>query len=329
MQNKNLPDKNLSVGFLEAILSGALYGLNPLFFLPIHELGYSIEATIFFRFLLASLFIFCVLLLKGKSIILPKKAWKVTTFGGVMQAVAAVCLFQSFLYMESGIAMTIFFANPVFVMIILVAFYNEKLEFYKVFFLVTTLIGIALLSGFFHSLDGINYKGVIVSLAGALAYALYMLSVRYAPFDTKKIDYSRGEPLDKKDSLSKELFSAYLFLICAFFALIFSLITDSYMLPRSSFEWLMIAGLSIVTTLLANSFLVSAIMKIGAILASILSAMEPITAVIIGVAVFNERVDFITILGVCIVIASVSLLTIIPILPYKELYLKYILKKQR
>ncbi len=324
-----MQNKNLSVGFLEAIFSGALYGLNPLFFLPIHELGYTTEATIFFRFLLAAMFIFCMLLSKGKSIALPKKAWKITIFGGFMQAVTAVCLFQSFLLMESGIAMTIFFANPVFVMIVLVVFYNEKLEFYKVFFSFTTIFGIALLSGFFHSLDGINYEGVIVSLAAALAYALYMLSVRFAPIDAKKTDENGVEIPEAKDALSKELFSAYIFIICAVFALIFSLMTDTYMTPRSSFEWSMIAGLSIVTTILANSFLVSAIMKIGAVLASILSAMEPITAVIIGVAVFNERVDFITILGVCIVIASVSLLTLIPILPYKELYMKYIAKKAK
>ena len=90
--------------------------------------------------------------------------------------------------------------------------------------------------------------------------------------------------------------------------------TDTFMLPSAGSEWLLLFLSGLITAVLANVLLMSAIAKIGSMLSSILGAMEPITAVVVGIIVFNKRLNIHVVLGILIVIISVMLLTVIPML---------------
>ena len=78
------------------------------------------------------------------------------------------------------------------------------------------------------------------------------------------------------------------------------MVTDSYV-------WLIILGLALPATAISNITLVQAIKNAGPTLTSILGAMEPLTAVVIGVFVFNELFTLNTFIGILLILVAVSI----------------------
>ena len=76
---------------------------------------------------------------------------------------------------------------------------------------------------------------------------------------------------------------------------------------RSALNLLMLA---LIPTIISNLALVQAIKSIGSTLTSILGAMEPVTAICVGIAVFHESLTYGILLGVAFIITAVTLLII-------------------
>ena len=286
------------LGIFEALLSASLFGLIPFFFIPLHRVGFTTESSLFFRFLFASIIMVAITIVQKKKLCISFQNIFAIGIVSFTYFIAALFLFSALTYMPSGIVTTIFFTNPIFVMILTIMFLKERLETYKIIFSLTTVAGVALLSGFFSNVFEVHLLGMSLSLLSGFAYALYILGLY-------KIQI---------DNLCKEVISLYLFIICALMAGTYAHFTDTLMLPSTGFEWLLLFLSGFITAVLANVLLMSAISKIGSVLSSVLGAMEPITAVVVGIIVFNEHINLHVVMGILIVIISVILLTIIPML---------------
>lgn len=70
---------------------------------------------------------------------------------------------------------------------------------------------------------------------------------------------------------------------------------------------LTIGGLALPATAISNITLVKAVKLAGPTLTSLLGALEPLTAVLVGVFVFNELFTTYSALGIILVVISVSL----------------------
>ncbi len=287
-----------TVGIFEALLSATFFGLIPVLFLPIYEAGISPETSLIYRFGFAALMMLVPIKLKGQSLHIPFKTLQTIALGGFSYYLGALFLYSSFTYIASGITVTIFFTNPIFVMIVMAVFYKEKIELYKIIFSLTTMCGIALFSGVFNVGTNINPIGVILAILSSVSFAFYVLALF-------KLQCLKS---------SMEVASFYLFSSCTFFACIYSIMTNEFMLATSSFVWLFLVLSALITAVLPNVLLMSAIKKIGSVLATILGVMDPITAVVIGVIVFNETLDVYIVSGIAIVLVSVLLITILPML---------------
>ncbi len=292
------------VGIVEALLSATFFGLIPMLFLPIYKAGISPETSLVYRFALAALMMLIPIKLKKHSLRIPLKDHISICLGGFAYYLAAIFLFSSFTHIASGVAITIFFTNPIFVMILMALFYKEKVEGYKIILSIITLFGIALFSGIFDSKIVINFMGILLVILASIAFAFYVISL----FKLQCV------------KISKETISFYLFAYCAFFACIYSMVTDQLVLADSSFVWLFLGLSALVTAVLPNILLMSAIKKIGSVLATILGVMDPITAVIVGVLVFGETMNIYIVSGIIIVLVSVMLITIIPLLKNNKVY---------
>ena len=66
--------------------------------------------------------------------------------------------------------------------------------------------------------------------------------------------------------------------------------------------------LAFVPTVVSNISLVEAIKRIGSTLTSVLGAMEPVTAVIIGILVFSEPLTLPITIGILLIISAVSVI---------------------
>ena len=98
------------------------------------------------------------------------------------------------------------------------------------------------------------------------------------------------------------MLSAVYFVICAFiFDGKLTIVTDGR-------QWLNIAGLGLWSTMVSNFTGVKAVRRIGPTLTSILGALQPLTAVILGVLFLDEHLGITTITGITIILITVTLI---------------------
>ncbi len=285
-------------GIGEALLSAFLFALIPFFFIPLHRAGVSPESGAFYRLFFAALFSLGIVIWHKHSLRITKQ--QLPSLIGVILSYVTVTIgfFTSLTLMPSGIAATLLFTNPLFVMLFMFLFYKEKIELYKIILSLFTCLGIATMSGFFSAQMQLTAEGFTYIMVASLAYALYVICISQA----------------NKHHISSDVLSFYLFFISCVALLVYALYKDAFMLPRSSTEVASLIALALCTAFLSNLLLIMAIAKIGSTLSSILGTLEPVIAVCIGIAIFNESASLTVLGGITLTITTVALITLIPFL---------------
>lgn len=95
---------------------------------------------------------------------------------GLLFSFSSFFLFESYNYMDAGIASTILFVYPVMVAIIMAVFFHEKVSFITMFSIALAFTGISLL---YEGGDGktLNMLGVLFVILSSLTYAIYIVGV--------------------------------------------------------------------------------------------------------------------------------------------------------
>ncbi len=213
-----------------------------------------------------------------------------------MYMLAALTFFWSFAYLPSGVAATIHFLYPVMVMLFMVFFFGERFSPVTALGILLALGGVFLLGNASPSQGGITDKGLILALLSALCNALYVTGIFAA-----RLRCANG-------------------LIITFWLLLFSTLTSlGNALATDSFQWLasrwqmeQIFLQALVTAVISNLALVLAVQRIGSTLAAVLGATEPLTAVLVGIFVFDEASTLTVWCGVALVCLSVALVMLGP-----------------
>ena len=113
-------------GIICGILSAICYGTNPFGALPLYEEGVNTASVLFYRFSMAIVILFVMLLIRRKSMRVKKNEMKVLASLGILMAIESITFYQSFHYMDAGIASTILFVYPVMVAVIMSAFFKDS-----------------------------------------------------------------------------------------------------------------------------------------------------------------------------------------------------------
>ena len=83
-------------------------------------------------------------------------------------------------------------------------------------------------------------------------------------------------------------------------------LTSGLRLPTGGIEWIYILGLALPATSVSNITLVKAVRYIGPTLTSLFGALEPLTAVILGILVFHEPFTLQSAAGILLILLAVS-----------------------
>jgi drug/metabolite transporter (DMT)-like permease len=211
---------------------------------------------------------------------------------GALMAVSSLTYYQSFRYMDAGIASTILFVYPVMVAVIMATFFREKVTATTITSIVLALAGIGLL---YRGDAGISLSmtGVMLVMVSSLTYAVYIVIVNQSEI---------------RMSIVKLTF--YVLLICAMclFAYSFTSSDLHLMLPPSPRAWFFACWLGLVPTVLSLLFMTIAVHEVGATPTAIMGALEPLTAVAIGVMMFGEAFTFRLCVGIVLILAAVLLI---------------------
>ena len=286
--------KSKTVGILCAILSAVCYGTNPFGALPLYEEGVNTATVLAHRFGLAVVLLSVVMLTKGISFKVTRHEFKVLFSLGILFAASSITYYQSFHFMDAGIASTILFVYPVMVAVIMALFFKERVTGMTVVAIVLSLIGIVLLykGGAGASLSVI---GIVLCILSSLAYAIYIVVVNQSSI---------------KMSSFKVTF--YAMLVCEITLILYSFTSPELYLHAlpSARAWSFAVWLSIVPTILSLVFMTVAVNHVGATPTAILGALEPLTAVTIGVVVFGEMLTPRLIVGILFILFAVMLVVL-------------------
>ncbi|WP_141051089.1 DMT family transporter [Aliarcobacter cryaerophilus] len=279
-------------GVILAIISAICYGMNPLGALFLYEEGLNVNSVIFYRFIFASILLAIFMLIKKDSFYLKFKEIILLVLLGLLFGISAISLFNSFLYMDAGLASTVLFIYPIFVAIIMALFFKEKNSIITILSIVFAFIGVVLL----YESDGANVSnfGIFLVIVSSLCYAIYIVIInQYLKMSALKVTF-------------------YSMLFCTITILIHSFFDSSLnIMPLVNFNmWFYTIFLALVPTIISLLFLIKAIQLIGSTSASILGALEPLTAVLIGVYVFNEKITFWLVIGIVFILFGVILIVL-------------------
>ena len=279
--------KDIVKGYLCAFISAFTYGLIPLFMIPIKkEESFSVDATLFYRFLIASGAIVFFLFYQKERLRISFREGLIMSLLGILYALSAEFLFLAYDYLSPGIASTIFFSYPIIVALVLILFYKEKLTIPTLLSLLLVVVGVGVLS--IKKGEALNYIGLGISLLGALVYALYILIVNKIRIESSGV----------KISFYSMLFSSLYFLIKSL------LLRESISIS----SWALAGDLTlfaIITTSLSLVTLVYAVRYIGSTPTAIMGAFEPIVAVLISVGLFGEQLTPSLVIGGMVIITGV------------------------
>lgn len=279
-------------GVILAIISAICYGMNPLGALFLYEEGLNVNSVIFYRFIFASILLAIFMIIKKDSFYLKFKEIILLALLGLLFGISAISLFNSFLYMDAGLASTVLFIYPIFVAIIMALFFKEKNSIITILSIVFAFIGVILL----YESDGANVSnfGIFLVIVSSLCYAIYIVIInQYLKMSALKVTF-------------------YSMLFCTITILIHSFFDSSLnIMPLVNFNmWFYTIFLALVPTIISLLFLIKAIQLIGSTSASILGALEPLTAVLIGVYVFNEKITFWLVIGIVFILFGVILIVL-------------------
>ena len=279
-------------GVILAIISAICYGMNPLGALFLYEEGLNVNSVIFYRFIFASILLAIFMIIKKDSFYLKFKEIILLALLGLLFGISAISLFNSFLYMDAGLASTVLFIYPIFVAIIMALFFKEKNSIITILSIVFAFIGVVLL----YESDGANVSnvGIFLVIVSSLCYAIYIVIInQYLKMSALKVTF-------------------YSMLFCTITILIHSFFDSSLnIMPLVNFNmWFYTIFLALVPTIISLLFLIKAIQLIGSTSASILGALEPLTAVLIGVYVFNEKITFWLVIGIVFILFGVILIVL-------------------
>ena len=279
-------------GIICGILAAVCYGTNPLGALPLYEEGVNTSSVLFLRFSIATLILGVVMIANRKSFAVTRGELTTMASLGALMAVSSLTYYQSFHYMDAGIASTILFVYPVMVAVIMATFFREKVTATTITSIVLALAGIGLL---YRGDAGISLSmtGVMLVMVSSLTYAVYIVIVNQSEI---------------RMSIVKLTF--YVLLICAMclFAYSFTSSDLHLMLPPSPRAWFFACWLGLVPTVLSLLFMTIAVHEVGATPTAIMGALEPLTAVAIGVMMFGETFTLRLCIGIVLILAAVLLI---------------------
>lgn len=281
---------NKAKGYILAAFSAATYGMNPLFSLPLYADGMGVDSVLFFRYLFAVPMVALMVKSRGRSFAIQKGEMWPLLMVGVFFVLSSITLFRSYLYMDSGIASTILFIYPVMVALIMAVFFKEKVSFQTWVCIAMALAGIGLL---YKAPDGavLSTVGILFVLGSALAYTLYIITVNKTIL---------------KDVPSVKV-TFYVILIGFIIFSVMVLLGGGLQTPTKWWLWLDLVAFALFPTVISMYCATKAIVYIGSTATAILGALEPVTAVLIGITLFGETLQGRGVAGLLLIIVSVTM----------------------
>ena len=285
-------------GIFYAAISSMSFGFSPLFSLALIAAGLSDFDILSYRWLIAGLVLMIYAFCKKKSLRLNSfdEAWKIILLS-VLRALTSVTLLIGYVNISSGIASTINFMYPVIVTLCMVIFFGEKRSLIDYLAIAASIFGVYLLaSGDSIMVEGGNTRlGLACSLISAFSFAAYYIVMKQV----------------KADKIEVVKFTTWIMMLSSVYFIIGAFVCNGKLtVVTDAGSWLNILGLGLWSTMVSNITGVKGNRRIGPTMTSILGALQPLTAVILGVLFLNEHLYMRSLIGCTIILVAVTIIVL-------------------
>ena len=278
-------------GYLCGIGAAVCYGTNPLGALYLYEDGINANSVLFYRFALAVVMLGMLMAARRKSLKVSRRELSLLCALGVVFSTSSITLYFSFCFMDAGIASTLLFVYPVMVAVIMALLFKERLPAVSVFAIMLALSGIAML---YHGDGGatLSTRGVMLVMFSSLSYAVYIVVVNKSPL-----------------RMSSMKLTFYVLFFGMLTVLTNSFITGLHIqmltTPRM---WSCAFMLALLPTVFSLVLMTISVHETGSTPTAVMGALEPLTAVVIGVAVFGEQLTPRLAAGIVLILTAVIMI---------------------
>ena len=297
-------------GYVFAALAAASYGTNPVFAKPLYADGMNPDSVLLFRYAFGIALLGLLMIWNGWRRHNLSTAFRVSRHSlpqlvilGILMALSSLTLFLSYNYMPVGIASTLLFTYPILVAVIMTLVYHEPMSWLVVICLLLATSGVGMLceqgepplntSNLSNSPWGVSLFmiGALLVLLSSLSYAIYLVG------------------LNKTRVRTIASMPVTFYVLCFGFLLFVWRICfgGAFTLPQHGVMWLNLIALGLLPTVVSLLLTAWAIQRIGSTSTALFGALEPVTAVALGIIFLGESINLREFFGMVLIFVSVTL----------------------
>lgn len=278
--------KESTLGSLFVFAAAAGFGTIGIFGELAAAIGLELSTLLPARFALATLVIVGLTLGRGWPLPSSRRAWAATFLLGVVYTGMTLAFFVSLRYLTAGLATVVLYTYPAIVVVVSAIGMDESITVRKVAALALTTLGVALVVGG----DGAGAApiGVGLALCSALCYALYTAGSRAISPGLEPSELTVGVLVGTTVSM-----------------LAYGVLDGGLALPHGRAEWAIVLGIVVVSTVVPHLLFYQGVARIEAGRVGVISTVEPVVTVVLGVLLLGEVVTLTAALGGGLVLAGV------------------------
>lgn len=204
------------------------------------------------------------------------------------------CYFTAIRMMTLSVAAILLYTSPIWVMLLSLLLFHEKMTVRKLLALSISFLGCILVSGL-GSGSNISFPGILIGLGSGLGYGLYSIlgTIALRRYSTYTV-------------------TTYTFVTAAIGSLFVCSLPDLWhkitVCSRKPYLCVFILLTGLVTAVIPFLLYTLGLEQVEASRAAILATLEPMVATLIGVIVFHEYMTLSSLLGILCIVGAIILL---------------------
>ncbi len=280
------------------VLAACLWGTMGLFVRRLGAMGLGSMEIVECRCLVSTLILFPLTAWKDRRQlrICAKNLWPLVGSGIFSIILFNYCYFSTISVMNLSAAAILLYTAPIFVMLMSVILFQEKLNLRRLLALGMAFSGCCLVSGIASATASLSVGGILLGLGSGFGYALYSVFSRFS--------INQG--------LSSITITDYTFLFAALAGLFLADLSAICQAVREYSVVLLgfLVLYCIVTTVLPYLLYTTGLSFVDNGPASVMASVEPVVATILGFLVFSETPTVSALCGMVLVLLALGLLSL-------------------